>query len=146
VRKFNTASEMAKYLEAHIATLPARAERIPVELAVNVAPVLGLAIKALYGQNPPLADLAQSTQEQRVAAGFTANDPLLRSGSLRDSHESEASEGVAGAGNTDERSAWMEHGDPTHNRPPRPVHLYGLEATIPFAKLEMVAAARDLLG
>lgn len=45
----------------------------------------------MYGKNPPLADLAQSTQDERVKLGFTPNDPLLRDGHLlRDKLEANA--------------------------------------------------------
>jgi hypothetical protein len=36
--------------------------------------------------------LAESTQEQRVALGFSANEPLLRTGELRDSIEHNVAE------------------------------------------------------
>jgi hypothetical protein len=145
MRRFQAAAPLAKYLETHIAQLSAEAARIPAVLAEEAAPVLAAQIVELYGHAPPLADLAQSTQDERSALGFSANEPLVRTGGLRDSEEFEALDGVAGAGNPDERSAWMEHGNASRNMPPRAVHLMGLELTIPFAKLEMIAAARELL-
>lgn len=39
------------------------------------------------GDLPAWAPLSPATQEDRVAKGFTADDPLLRSGELRDSIE-----------------------------------------------------------
>jgi phage gpG-like protein len=45
------------------------------------------------------AELENSTKDDRVASGFTENDPLLRSGSLRDtvSHEVSGLEAVIGS-------------------------------------------------
>ena len=65
------------------------------------------------------AELADSTKEDRLAKGFSENDPLLRSGELRDSihHEAEDWEGIVGS--TSEIMLYQELG--TSRIPPRPV-------------------------
>jgi phage gpG-like protein len=62
--------------------------------------------------------LALSTQAQRVAQGFTANEPLLRTGELRDSIEREVQHGAAYVGSNNEKALWHELG--TSKAPPRP--------------------------
>ena len=67
-------------------------------------------------------ELAESTQKERVRLGYTADEPLLRTGDLRDSyqHNSDSHEGYVGS--DDPRAAWMEWG--TRKMPARPV-LWG---------------------
>ena len=62
--------------------------------------------------------LAESTQAGRVAKGYSADEPLLRSGELRDSI-SHTVDDKAHIGTNDPRMAWFEHG--TSRMPPRPV-------------------------
>jgi len=64
------------------------------------------------------AVLADSTQADRVRAGYTANDPLLRSGDLRESIESEVMGLAAIVGTKSEIGYWQEMG--TTKMPPRP--------------------------
>ena len=69
-----------------------------------------------FGAWPELAD---STKEDRLRKGFTENDPLLRSGDLRESihHEAEDWEGTVGSDS--DVMVWQEFG--TSKMPPRPV-------------------------
>jgi len=71
------------------------------------------------GHFPAWAPLAESTIADRIAQGFTPDDPLLRSGELRDSivHEVEGLEATVGS--TDEVMIYHEFG--TVKMPPRPV-------------------------
>lgn len=64
------------------------------------------------------AELAQSTQESRASKGYTANDPLLMSGSLRDSIGSTVSGLEAAIGSNSDVAVWQELG--TEKIPPRP--------------------------
>lgn len=68
-----------------------------------------------FGAWPELAD---STKADRVAKGFTENDPLLRSGDLRDSIKNEVSATEAVIGSTSDVAAYQELG--TERIPPRP--------------------------
>lgn len=70
------------------------------------------------GPFPAWAPLAESTQAERSALGYTADDPLLRSGELRRSIEREVHPDHAVIGSKDEKAAWMEFG--TSRIPPRP--------------------------
>lgn len=71
------------------------------------------------GPFPAWEELAEFTKDDRLKAGYTENDPLLRSGELRDSsgHEVQGLEGVAGS--TDPVMVYQEFG--TVKIPPRPV-------------------------
>lgn len=65
------------------------------------------------------SQLADATKAERVRLGFTENDPLLRTGELRDSigHEVEGME--AAIGSTSDVMVYQELG--TSRIPPRPV-------------------------
>lgn len=71
------------------------------------------------GPFPEWAELADATKEDRVAKGFTENDPLLRTGDLRDSIERETSDWEGTVGSTSEIMPFHEFG--TAKMPPRPV-------------------------
>lgn len=64
------------------------------------------------------APLAESTKAERVRSGYTEDDPLLRSGELRDSIESEVVGLAAIVGTKSQIGFWQEVG--TENIPPRP--------------------------
>src|ERR1700744_3802985 len=70
-------------------------------VVAQTAKILERYVRAGYGSHS-LADLAQATQDDRVAKGYSPNDPLLRDGSLlRDSTQSEVGPDFA-AVHTDE--------------------------------------------
>lgn len=64
------------------------------------------------------AELTDETKEDRLRKGYAEDDPLLRSGDLKESivHEMEILEGVVGS--KDPVMAYQEYGTPTI--PPRP--------------------------
>ncbi len=70
------------------------------------------------GQFPAWQPLAQSTVDDRIAQGFPADEPLLRTGDLRESisHQVEGLE--AAVGSTSDVALYQELG--TMNMPPRP--------------------------
>jgi len=74
--------------------------------------------QAANGMHDAWPELADSTKEDRVRKGFTENDPLLRSGELRDSmgHETKGLE--AAIGSTSDIAVYQELG--TDKIPPRP--------------------------
>ncbi len=89
--------------------------------------------------------LAASTQTERVRQGYTPNDPLLRSGDLRDSitHEVHGLEAVIGS--DDEIMVYQELG--TERIPPRPVlGPAGIESGEMVAKLLGSASVGWLIG
>lgn len=92
------------------------------------------------GPVPAWAPLADATKADRVSQGYTEDDPLLRSGELRDSIGHEVSGNTAWVGSTSDLAPLHEFG--TSRMPPRPifgtalyenisevVHQVGLTAT-----------------
>lgn len=71
-----------------------------------------------YGPFDAWAPLAESTKADRVRKGYTEDDPLLRSGELRDSIQSEVVGLAAIVGTKSEIGFWQEVG--TSHIPPRP--------------------------
>jgi HK97 gp10 family phage protein len=62
--------------------------------------------------------LAESTQQQRISLGFAANEPLLRTGDLRDSIQHTVSGGVGYVFSNSPIARYQELG--TEHIPPRP--------------------------
>ena len=82
--------------------------------------------KAKFGEYQPegggfvaWAELADSTKQDRVAQGFTENDPLLRSGATRDSISHKVSSDEAQIGSNSDILVYQELG--TAHIPPRSV-------------------------
>ncbi|HEV2700470.1 MAG TPA: hypothetical protein VGV09_02480, partial [Steroidobacteraceae bacterium] len=71
------------------------------------------------GQFPAWAPLAESTMADRVAQGFPADEPLLRTGELRDSISHEVRGHEVAIGSTSDVMVFQELG--TSRIPPRPV-------------------------
>jgi len=67
-------------------------------------------------------ELAKATKEDRLRKGYTENDPLLRSGHLRDTVEMNVSERSASIGSDDPVMIYQEKGT-ARGIPPRPVFL-----------------------
>jgi len=96
----------------------------------------------IFGDNAKLASLAPSTQEERSRQGFTPNDPLVRTGELRDSLEVEAGLMMAGVGSPDILMRYHELGDTRGRYPPRPVLTLATAEAMP----EITAAIDDALA
>lgn len=78
------------------------------------------------GPIPAWEPLADATKADRVAKGYPEDDPLLRSGELRDSIGHEVSGNIAWVGSTSDLAPFHEFG--TSRMPPRPIFgtaLYG---------------------
>jgi phage gpG-like protein len=71
-----------------------------------------------YGPFDAWAPLAESTKIDRVRQGYSEDEPLLRSGELRDSIESEVVGLAAIVGTKSDIGLWQEVG--TEHIPPRP--------------------------
>lgn len=71
------------------------------------------------GPFPAWPALAESTQKDRAEHGFSPNEPLLRTGELRDSISHQVQGLTAAVGSTSEVMVYQELGTPTI--PPRPV-------------------------
>jgi hypothetical protein len=74
--------------------------------------------QAAAGPFAPWAELADATKEQRVRLGFSENEPLLRTGEMRDSILRTVIDGShAAVGSDNDKMVWQELGTPTI--PPR---------------------------
>lgn len=83
-----------------------------------------------YGDNN-WQQLAESTQADRSRKGFAPNDPLLRTGEMRDSISHHVSGHIVTVGSDSNKAMWQELG--TNRIPPRPfivpaMHKHGEEA------------------
>lgn len=65
---------------------------------------------AIYGDSSKLASLAPFTQEERISLGFTPNEPLKRTGTLRSELEFEHRGSEAGYGSSDPVQLYHELG------------------------------------
>lgn len=70
------------------------------------------------GMHDAWPELAESTKVDRVRKGFTENDPLLRTGGLRDSIKHQTKGLTAVIGTDSDVAVWQELG--TAKIPPRP--------------------------
>jgi hypothetical protein len=106
---------------------------IPTEAVMVAAEAEAKAAIGTYAFGWP--QLAESTQDERVAKGYSPNDPLLREGNLRDSieHQVEATfegaEGVLGSG--EKTALWAELGT-SRGEPPRPFLSEALMRSAPL--------------
>jgi len=122
MREFAHIGEMV----AHLATMAA-AETLALhhglkKCAVAIEKTAKAEIGEYQGEVPPFSgwvELADSTKADRVAQGFTENDPLLRTGKLRDtiSHQIDGLEAVIGSDS--DIMVYQELG--TEHIPPRAV-------------------------
>lgn len=97
------------------------------------------------GGFPDWAELAPSTKAERVELGFTENDPLLRTGKLRDSITAMLSDWDAYVGSESPIMPYHEFG--TSKIPPRPVLGIALSTCWPQIQKMMGAAVETgILG
>lgn len=97
----------------------------------SIAETLKASTKNAYGDKA-LPDLAEATQDDRVAKGFSPNQPLYRDGSLlRDAVESELGPNFAAVGSNEPIAVYHEFGFVNARTgkavPPRPAFRLGLE-------------------
>jgi len=94
------------------------------------------------GPFPAWEELAEATKEDRLRQGFTENDPLLRTGDLKNSI-SHISEGlVATIGSNLDIAAYQELG--TNKIPPRP--FLGPSVDENHEKIRKIAGAATVAG
>ncbi|MBT2299277.1 hypothetical protein J7E70_02260 [Variovorax paradoxus] len=113
-------------LGAHFARLAAGGEAVTHHIAAEGAKVIQEDAKSRFGSYqdggggfPAWANLAPATVDDRIRRGFTPDDPLLRTGGLRDSIVTKAEGAVAVVASTDPVMLYQEQG--TATIPPRPV-------------------------
>ncbi len=81
-------------------------------------------------------ELAESTKADRLQQGFTENDPLLRTGEMRDSIEHQVEGSVAEIGSNSDIAVYQELG--TEHIPPR--------SFLGGAMAEKVPEIREMIG
>jgi hypothetical protein len=146
VRRFTGLGQFATFLESRGAVMVPTG-RLAI---VATAGLLANNIRRMHGDHA-LPDLAPATQEDRVAKGYTPNDPLKRDGRLlRDSVEEEVGPDYAAAGSPELVALYSEFG--FHNArtgtdvPPRQTYRLGLEETAAPAMSIMQAILGVQLG
>lgn len=114
-------SELSRILASASSKVKIEAELAVVTMATEIRDrakeKIGVYQEASHGF-AAWAPLAQSTMDQRVRMGFSANNPLDRSGGLRDSIEMRTTGNGAIIGTPLDEGLWMENG--TDKAPPRP--------------------------
>lgn len=106
---------------SHLATLPRavrEAQRRGAEAAGAELERHAKALVGTYDAQPRWPELAESTKADRVRRGFSANEPELRTGSLRNSIGHRADDHGVTLGSTSPIAPYQEHG--TSSIPPRP--------------------------
>ncbi len=112
-RRFRSLSDVANHIEASI-TL----QKLVVHAAFALA-LEGVAAKArakighyqqASGSFPAWAELAERTRQDRVTKGFPEDEPLLRTGDLRDSIKSETDGNRGIVGSTSKIALYQEIG------------------------------------
>lgn len=117
MREFHSFGEAA----THLLTLHIERQQGAMDAAAAVVQKEAKAIIGTYQDaEPPFAawaPLAESTKEDRVRQGYSEDDPLLRSGEMRDSIERLATHDMAVVGSAEDKALYQELG--TVKIPPR---------------------------
>lgn len=123
MRKFNSvgafAAHLMKLAEKVEPAMHAELKKIGKTLEKDAKGIIGEYQNENMGPFPAWKELADSTKEDRVNKGFTPNDPLLRTGDLRDSIESEA-DGLSVTVGSDSKIALYQEMGTRRGIPPRP--------------------------
>lgn len=98
------------------ATLPV-ARHHALEHAAVIVETEAKRVIGTYEARPEWPDLAEATKADRVRQGYAENEPLLRTGEMRDSIEHNVDGRVAHVGSNDDKAVWQELG--TRTIPPR---------------------------
>lgn len=148
MREFGSLAHFAAHLGMIEAGLVMEVRRGLTEVAKAVEKTAKAEIgdyQPAVGPFPAWAPLADSTKKDRVRQGYTEDDPLLRSGALRDSISHEVGAGEAVIGSDSDIAIYQEMG--TDKIPPRP--FLGPAALHNEAEIQRIlgrAAVRGLLG
>jgi hypothetical protein len=110
---------------AHLERVRRELEILPLAIVSKAAVMVSHEAKdyiGTYNATPRWPELAESTKKDREKKGYPANEPLLRTGELKDSITWEAHATSHGAeacvGSDDQKAVWQELG--TSRIPPRP--------------------------
>lgn len=133
--------EMVRVEMAELIAMEAGLERVA-KLVEKTAKAEFGTYQDAAGEFPAWQELAQSTQDERERLGYSANEPLLRTGDLRDTISHETRGLAAVIGSTSDVMVYHEVG--TSKMPPRPV--LGPAAYRNKDKIEELMAASVLAG
>ncbi|MDB6104040.1 MAG: hypothetical protein JWO52_4039 [Gammaproteobacteria bacterium] len=141
MREFNSFGAFGQ----HLARLSLEGEAVTHEMAEKGAKMIQRDAQNKLGHYQDHAgpfnawdELADSTKEDRVNKGFPENEPLLRTGQLRDSIEEVVRGSEAMVGSMDPIALWQECGTDDGHIPPRP--FLGPAAFESKPKLSVVCA------
>lgn len=116
MKDFASPNEFAEFLGKLLATMPV-AQQIGLDGAAAIIQIEAKAEIGHYqdaaGQFEAWPELADFTKADRIAQGYSENDPLLRSGKLRDSIKRNAGTNEAYVGSDDDIAVYQELGTET---------------------------------
>jgi hypothetical protein len=125
MKRFTNVAQFQKYLYERTATLAAAEakglDKVGDMVARDAKRRIGR-YQDEVGQFPEWKELADATKADRVQQGFSKNDPLLRTGDMRDSVEFSRESDRVTIGSTSKIALWQELGtsESKHPIPPRP--------------------------
>ncbi len=135
--KITTFAGLADRIDAGLARFKAEQPLTLLEVGTVIQTAAKASLGIYQGPKPPFgawAPLAEQTQEQRVRAGFSADEPLLRSGELREAIEVHVDDNIVCVGVGGDMAtvaAAQEYGTPTV--PPRPFLRPAAQESLPEA-------------
>jgi phage gpG-like protein len=128
-RTFKNPKEFSEFVKNRM-KLSRRDENKNIKLALTEASIfLTQKAKEKFGHyQTGWSELSETTKKDRVAKGFSENEPLLRTGDLRDSVRFTVGKNFATVGSTSEIMLYQEKGTSrtgwsSKGIPPRPVFL-----------------------
>lgn len=145
-KTFHSFDEFARFLDNDVGR-----NKVPLQRAAKKASwKMYRLVRKVYGDRKKLAPLAPATQEDRVARGYTANNPLLRDGTLLKNNVQRHSEGmVAAVGTPEIINLYHEKGYINHRTgtavPPRPVFAIAMKEMEKHVMEYLKEATEELL-
>jgi phage gpG-like protein len=146
-REFEGLAQFGEFLEKQV-VLQETAVAAVSEVSAHV--LHETAVKT-FGDGQKLAPLAQATQDERTALGYSPNDPLLRDGKLlRDSIEKAHTHDIAAIGSAQKIMYYHEFGYVNSRTgksvPPRPVFKIAMIESAPKIQAVLEEAMGAALG
>lgn len=155
-RNFKSFKEFNDFVKMRMDFTSNERKEVVHEALTETAIFLQKKVKEKFGEyQSGWEELTAATQEDRVRKGYSPNDPLLRSGELRDSVERNVSNTSASVGTNNPIMIYQEKGTTrtgwsgAKGIPPRPVFLIthqenGAEAVSIFAETLLQLIRREL--
>lgn len=125
-KKFASFKDYSNFIKRNLTPLLQRYDKIENKVLISIGLRVQYDAKQLFGvyqhalgPYPAWQELAESTKQERVRLGYTPNEPLYRTGKLRESLESHVGKHQVSIGSFDIIMLYHEKG--TSKIPPRPV-------------------------